>query len=354
EERPVLLTKEGLRQLQEELDQLVQVRRGEGAERNPQSRDFGDNAEKAADAQAKKEQNQPEGRSQTPEARMRHALGVEDGPREKGVVGVGAKVTLSTDEGQETYDIVGAAEADPRRGRISNESPLGRALLGHRAGDEADWTSPSGTSRVRVLSVSWHPLRMTAGGAGALQRRHRALGRYVPDREPIALPATLRDRREKLERLVAEGVDPYAAHFHRTHTTAEALKLLDGAPDGRAGPVTVAGRLMVKRGQGGMTFAELQDGSGRIQLVAQRDVLGEAPHDRFLRLDPGDLIGATGRVAPTRRGEPSIWIETFCLLSKSLRPLPEKWHGLRDVEMRYRQRYLDLIANPEVRVVFAA
>jgi len=175
----------------------------------------------------------------------------------------------------------------------------------------------------------------------------------VSDQEPIDLPAAIRDRREKLERLIAEGVEPYAAHFHRTHTTAEALELLDDARDGRAGPVTVAGRLMVRRGQGGMAFAELQDAAGRIQLVAQRDVLGEVQHERFLRLDPGDLIGATGRVGPTKRGEPSIWIETFCLLSKSLRPMPEKWHGLRDVEMRYRQRYVDLIANPDVRDVFA-
>jgi lysyl-tRNA synthetase, class II len=175
----------------------------------------------------------------------------------------------------------------------------------------------------------------------------------VSDQEPIDLPAAIRDRREKLERLIAEGVEPYAAHFRRTHTTAEAVELLDDGRDGRAGPVTVAGRLMVRRGQGGMAFAELQDAAGRIQLVAQRDVLGEVQHERFLRLDPGDLIGATGRVGPTKRGEPSIWIETFCLLSKSLRPLPEKWHGLRDVEMRYRQRYVDLIANPEVRDVFA-
>ena len=176
----------------------------------------------------------------------------------------------------------------------------------------------------------------------------------MSDQEPIDLPAAMRDRREKLERLIAEGVEPYPAHFHRTHTTEEALALLDDARDGRAGPVTVAGRLMVRRGQGGMAFAELQDGTGRIQLVAQRDVLGEVQHERFLRLDPGDLIGATGRVGPTKRGEPSIWIETFCLLSKSLRPLPEKWHGLRDVEMRYRQRYVDLIANPEARDVFIA
>ncbi len=154
EERPVLLTKEGLRQLQEELDQLVQVRRGEVAERIRQSRDFGDIAENAEYAEAKNEQSLVEGRIQTLESMIRNAVVIEDEPREKGVVGVGAKVTLSTDEGQEIYDIVGAAEADPRRGRISNESPLGRALLGHRAGDEVDWTSPSGTSRVKVVSVS--------------------------------------------------------------------------------------------------------------------------------------------------------------------------------------------------------
>jgi lysyl-tRNA synthetase, class II len=176
----------------------------------------------------------------------------------------------------------------------------------------------------------------------------------VTDEEQADQPAALRDRREKLERLVAEGVEPYPAHFHRTHTTAEALALLDSSEEGRAGPVTVAGRLMVKRDSGGMAFAVLQDGEGRIQLVAQRDVLGEPMHERFLRLDPGDIVAATGRVAPTRRGEPSVWVESFCLLSKSLRPLPEKYHGLRDVETRYRQRYVDLIANPEVRDVFVA
>ena len=185
----------------------------------------------------------------------------------------------------------------------------------------------------------------------------RTLVAYVTDQDPIDLPAAMRDRREKLERLIADGVEPYAAGFHRTHTTAQALELLEGSessPDGRLGPVTVAGRLMVRRGQGGVAFAELQDMAGRIQLVAQRDVMGEAQHELFLRLDPGDVIGATGRVGRTKRGEPSVWIETFCLLSKSLRPLPEKWHGLRDVDTRYRQRYVDLTANPEVRDVFLA
>lgn len=168
------------------------------------------------------------------------------------------------------------------------------------------------------------------------------------------LPHVLRDRRDKLERLVAEGVEPYAAHFEPTHTSAEAIELLEAAPDGEAGPVTVAGRLVVKRVTGGMTFAPLHDRAGRIQLVAQRDVLGEACYQRFVDLDAGDVVGATGMVRRTRRNEPSVWIESFQLLSKSLRPLPEKWHGLRDVEIRYRQRYVDLIANPETREVFVA
>ena len=154
DERPVLLTKEGLRQLEEELDQLVRVRRGEVAERIRQSRDFGDITENAEYAEAKNEQSLVEGRIQTLEGMIRNAVVIEDEPREEGVVGVGAKVTVGTDEGEETYDIVGPAEADPRIGRISNESPLGRALLGHRAGEEVEWTSPSGTSRVKILAVS--------------------------------------------------------------------------------------------------------------------------------------------------------------------------------------------------------
>ena len=168
------------------------------------------------------------------------------------------------------------------------------------------------------------------------------------------LPSARRDRREKLDRLLAEGVEPYVAHFQRTHTAEQALSLLGPEPDAEAGPVTVGGRLMVKRLSGGMAFARLRDGSGDIQLVAQRDVLGEPVYQRFVELDPGDIVGASGRLRRTRRGEPSVWVESFQLLSKSLRPLPEKWHGLKDVETRYRQRYVDLIANPEVRDVFVA
>jgi transcription elongation factor GreA len=154
DEKPVLLTKDGLKALEDELQQLVNVRRGEVAERIRQARDFGDIAENAEYTEAKNEQSLLEGRIQTLEVMVRNAVMIEEEPRQKGVVAAGSQVRVSSDEGEESYTIVGAAEADPLAGRISNESPLGRAMLGHKAGDEIEWTSPMGTSRVKILSVS--------------------------------------------------------------------------------------------------------------------------------------------------------------------------------------------------------
>lgn len=165
-------------------------------------------------------------------------------------------------------------------------------------------------------------------------------------------PEVIRDRRKKLERLRAAGIEPYSRGFKPTHSTAEARALLGGRE--RTEPVAVAGRLMVKRLMGGSAFADLQDQAGRIQLFASRDILGERDFDLFTELDAGDLLGAKGPIFRTRRGEVTLEIHSFQLLTKSLRPLPEKWHGLKDVEIRYRQRYVDLIANPEVREVFRA
>jgi lysyl-tRNA synthetase class 2 len=168
----------------------------------------------------------------------------------------------------------------------------------------------------------------------------------------LDLPAVMRDRREKLDRLRATGIDPYARGFRPTQTSVSARALLgDGE---KTEPVALAGRLMVKRLQGGVVFADLQDGYGRIQLMASRDKLGEEEFNRFADLDTGDIIGVTGPIFRTRRGEVTLEVQSVQLLTKSLRPLPEKWHGLKDVEIRYRQRYVDLIANPAVREVFRA
>ena len=111
---------------------------------------------------------------------------------------------------------------------------------------------------------------------------------------------------------------------------------------------------MVKRLHGGSAFADLQDGAGRVQLFASRDILGEPVFAQFVDLNPGDIVGARGPMFTTRRGEPTLEVHAFELLTRALRPLPDKWHGLRDVEIRYRQRYVDLIANAPVRDVFRA
>jgi len=174
----------------------------------------------------------------------------------------------------------------------------------------------------------------------------------VTEETELDLPAVMRDRREKLERLRASGVDPYSRGFMPTNTTEGARSLLGDAE--RSQPVALAGRLMVKRLQGGLVFADLQDGHGRIQLMANRNVLGEEEFSRFADLDAGDIIGVSGPIFRTKRGEITLEVHSFRLLTKSLRPLPEKWHGLKDVEIRYRQRYVDLIANPQVRAVFRA
>jgi transcription elongation factor GreA len=153
EEKPVLLTRDGLQKLEEELAHLVGARRVEVAERIRHARDFGDISENSEYTEAKNEQSLLEGRIMTLEAMIRNAVLIEENGRQKGVVDVGAQVKVQMDEGTQTYSIVGAAEADPLAGRISNESPLGRALIGHKAGDEVQWDSPMGTSRVKIISV---------------------------------------------------------------------------------------------------------------------------------------------------------------------------------------------------------
>jgi lysyl-tRNA synthetase, class II len=176
-------------------------------------------------------------------------------------------------------------------------------------------------------------------------------------------------RQEKLKNIRARGINPYPNTFHRTHTTTEAVELLKQAEllkqseavppaaEAKAGTgpvVTVAGRVIAKRGMGKVSFIDLRDGSGKIQLLFRdvREALSEAQMELFRETDIGDIIGATGSLFRTRTGEPTVAVTAFTLLSKSMQPLPEKWHGLVDTEVRYRQRYVDLISNPEVMHTF--
>ncbi len=165
-------------------------------------------------------------------------------------------------------------------------------------------------------------------------------------------------RRQKVDQLREQGVDPYPPRAHRTHSTLQAVaRFEDIEPSLGEGEdpeqITVAGRIVSRRHQGKTIFAHIRDGHGDLQLYLRRDEVGEELFATFLKLyDLGDFVQATGRLFRTRMGEISLRVSTFAILTKALNAPPEKWHGLTDVETRYRQRYVDLLANAEVRRVF--
>ena len=154
-------------------------------------------------------------------------------------------------------------------------------------------------------------------------------------------------RREKLAALQAEGQDPFQQTRFDWDVTSQQIKDNFDAMEGQA--VKVAGRLMSKRGMGKVSFCDLQDRDGRIQLYARQDEMDEAVYKKFKKYDIGDIVGVEGEVFRTQRGEMSVRAKNIILLSKSLLPLPEKFHGLQDKELRFRQRYVDLMVNPEVK-----
>ena len=157
-------------------------------------------------------------------------------------------------------------------------------------------------------------------------------------------------RRDKLKELQESGNDPFQITKYEVNNDSANIKANFDALEGSQ--VSIAGRLMSKRGMGKVSFCDLQDKSGRIQLYARKDEMDEAEYNRFKKFDIGDIVGVKGVVFRTQRGEMSVRVETVTLLSKSLLPLPEKFHGLTNTELRYRQRYVDLIVNPEVKRTF--
>ena len=169
------------------------------------------------------------------------------------------------------------------------------------------------------------------------------------------LSEMMRVRREKMDAFRAMGVPPFGHRFEVTDYASALKEKYDYLAEDEEGEeeVRIAGRLMAIRGHGKASFSTLNDRTGNIQVYFKMDVLGEQKYkEEFKRLDIGDIIGIRGVVFKTRRGEVTVRVEDFDLLSKSLRPLPEKFHGLKDVDTRYRQRYLDLMVNHEVREVF--
>ena len=175
------------------------------------------------------------------------------------------------------------------------------------------------------------------------------MAKFVPQEE-IPVSDQVRIRREKLENLRREGFDPFQETKYEITATSQEIKDNFDALEGKT--VSLAGRLMSKRGMGKVLFCDLQDSAGRIQLYVKIDEMEEASFNRFKKNDIGDVVGVTGDVFRTQRGEISVRAHEITLLSKALLPLPEKFHGLTDRETRYRQRYVDLIVNPEVKDTF--
>lgn len=159
-------------------------------------------------------------------------------------------------------------------------------------------------------------------------------------------------RIQKLGEIRDLGIDPYPHRFDVSHPAQQILDQVESLIDSEE-CITVAGRLMSKRGHGKTGFSHISDRTGRVQVYVRLDRIGEDAHDLYNRLmDVGDYIGVSGTVFRTRTGETTVMVQSIVLLSKSIRPLPEKWHGLQDIETRYRQRYVDLIVNPDVKEVF--
>jgi lysyl-tRNA synthetase class 2 len=172
---------------------------------------------------------------------------------------------------------------------------------------------------------------------------------------PSGMERIPEQRLQKLANIRAMGIDPYPHRYKRTHTAQQAVELLAQAEQSgktESEEVVVAGRMVANRTMGKISFLDIQDGSGKIQLFISKNELDEQSHALLKELDIGDIVGARGVVFRTRSKEPTIRAKQLTMLSKSLQPLPEKWHGLSDVELRYRQRYLDLISNEEVRKTF--
>ena len=168
--------------------------------------------------------------------------------------------------------------------------------------------------------------------------------------EELDLNNLMKIRKEKLDNLKKEGKDPFEiTKYNRTHTSKQ---IMDNYEELEGEDVTIAGRIMAKRIMGKASFCHIQDEDGRIQSYVSINDLGEESYKKFKEDDIGDIIGITGFVFKTRTGEVSIHAKELVLLSKSLRPLPEKFHGLKDTDLRYRQRYVDLIVNPEVKDTF--
>jgi lysyl-tRNA synthetase class 2 len=349
-QKDVILTPEGLEKLKDEIQYLQTEKRREVAERIKEAREFGDISENSEYDDAKNEQAMLESRIATLEDKLRSASVIDASELSSDVIRVGSVVQVEDDRAATSTRSWAPRRPTPDR-RGSPTSPRwARPCWATRSATASGSPCPAASSGRSRSPRSTSAERTRVDTDGEPSPRSAAAG------EPDAggAPDLLAARRRKLDALREAGVEPFPHAFGGVRPIAGVKAPHEALPAGEDSDARarVAGRLVARRGQGKAAFLDLLDRSGRIQLHAQLDVMGEEAFQRLLSLDLGDLIGVDGLVFRSRRGELSLRVEDFTVLAKTLRPPPEKHHGLQDVETRLRQRELDLMANEETRAVF--
>ena len=337
-----LLTYQGLQKLESELQDLKVVKRKEIAQKIKEAREQGDLSENAEYDAAKDEQRDIEARIEEIEKILRHAEVVVEEEVDLDKISVGCQVRILDCEFDEEleYKIVGSTEANSLKGKISNESPVGKALLGAKVGDIVNVETQAGVLQYKVLEIQRSKLNRKGEQEMAEQK----------NAQNVDVNQLLKVRREKLQDLQERGKDPFQiTKYDMTH---HSMEIKDNFDELEGKTVSIAGRMMFKRVMGKASFCNIQDLQGSIQSYVARDNIGEESYADFKKYDVGDILGIKGEVFKTKTGEISIHATEVTLLSKSLQVLPEKFHGLTDTDTRYRQRYVDLIMNPEVKDTF--
>ncbi len=349
EAKKTLLTYTGLKKLEDELENLKVVKRKEVAGKIKEAREQGDLSENAEYDAAKDEQRDIEARIEELEKILKNAEVVVEDDVDLDTINIGCTVDVYDKEFEEeiVFQLVGSTEANSLAGKISNESPVGKALIGKKVGDVVAVETQAGVIAVRSTEDQSFSIKMV------YQQREgvKKVATQQNNGQEQDLNHLRKVRREKLAELQANGQNPFEiTKYDVTHHSQE---VKDNFDELEGKHVTLAGRMMSKRVMGKASFCNVQDLQGNIQSYVARDSIGEEEYKDFKKMDIGDIVGLEGEVFKTKTGEISIHASAVKLLSKSLQILPEKFHGLTNTDTRYRQRYVDLIMNPEVRILLS-
>ena len=348
QEKKNILTYEGLRKYEDELHDLQVVKRQEVAQKIKEAREQGDLSENAEYDAAKDEQRDIEARIEELEKILKNAEVVVEDEVDLDKINIGCQVKILDIEYSEEldYKIVGSTEANSLKGKISNESPVGKALIGHKVGDTVEVETPAGVFSYKIQESQ----RSNVEEVRQSKEWKKVADTQNTNVQEQDIHQLLKVKREKLANLQQAGKDPF--QITKYDVTHHSTDIKNNFEELEGKTVRIAGRVMSKRVMGKASFCNVQDLPGNIQVYVARDSIGEESYADFKKYDVGDIVGIEGEVFKTKTGEISVHASQVILLSKSLQILPEKFHGLTNTDIRYRQRYTDLIMNQDVKDTF--